>query len=127
MKRFAGWITVVVPVVTAAAWIAVAEDGSNLRRLLDSLDTAGGAARPIQLAQADAAAPAPVPNLDELLGGAKPAPAATNAPAPQAPAPAPAPMPEVPAAPAPVPEPASLMLMGLGLVGTALVARRKRR
>ena len=105
MKRFAGWITVVVPVVTAAAWIAVAEDGSNLRRLLDSLD-AGNPARPIQMAQADAAAPAPVPNLDELLGGAKPAaPAAPApaAPAPEAPAPAPAPMPDTPAPAAPVP------------------------
>jgi general secretion pathway protein D len=107
MKRFAGWITVVVPVVTAVAWIAVAEDGSNLRRLLDSLDATSGQARPIQLAQADAAAPAPVPNLDELLGGTKPATPAP-APAPDTPAPmpeAPAPMPEAPApAPAPAPE-----------------------
>ncbi len=112
MKRFAGWITVVVPVVTAAAWIAVAEDSSNLRRLLDSLDTAGAGARPIQLAQADAAAPAPVPNLDELLGGAKPAAPAANAPAtpapadPEPPAPPPAPAAEDPAAPAmPAPAP----------------------
>lgn len=102
MKRFAGWIAVVAPVVTAAAWIAVAGDNSNLGRLLDSLDAPNGAARPVQVAQADAAAPAPAPNLDALLGGTKPAPA----PAPEAPAPAPVAPPAMPEAPVPAPAPA---------------------
>ncbi|OQW96277.1 MAG: hypothetical protein BWK77_05525 [Verrucomicrobia bacterium A1] len=98
MKRFAGWIAVVAPVVTAAAWIAVAGDNSSLGRLLDSLDAGSGAVRPVQVAQADAAAPAPVPNLDALLGGTKPA------PAPEAPAPAPVAPPAMPEAPAPAPD-----------------------
>jgi general secretion pathway protein D len=107
MKRFAGWIAVVAPAVTAAAWIAVAGDNSNLGRLLDSLDAPTGAARPVQVAQADAAAPAPAPNLDALLGGTKPAPTPeAPAPAPEAPPPAPVAPPAMPEAPVPAPAPA---------------------
>lgn len=102
MKRFAGWITVVAPVVTAVAWIAVAGDNSSLGRLLDSLDAPGVVARPVQVAQADAAAPAPVPNLDALLGGTKPAP---DAPTPPPVAPPVMPETPAPAVPAPVPDP----------------------
>ncbi len=111
MKRYAWWVSAGA-VAAIAAWRilgAMAEDASNLQRLLDSLDAAAKSVRPIQLAQAEAPA-APAPEAPVPVMPAAPDTPAT--PAPEAPAPAmpPSETPDAPAMPpseapaAPAPE-----------------------